>query len=157
MSAVLPSFCPALCYVSTCDRQVLSPAAPGASARSTTRTRCDCVSVPCVLAEPFASFGLGAEGRPAAAPRLSASSGWSPPLRRLRGFRCLVEPVRRLVGETSVCIEGVALGLPARLGALQRFQHGCGIAERSSMAKQVLTFARLLYPSLYPLGNITQL
>ena len=39
-------------------RQVLVPAAPGASARSTTRTRCDCVSAPRVLAEPFASLWL---------------------------------------------------------------------------------------------------
>ena len=38
---------PAPCYVSPCDRQVLSPAAPGACARSTTRTRCDCVSASC--------------------------------------------------------------------------------------------------------------
>ena len=49
-------------------RQVLSPAAPGAS-RNTMRTHCDGVSAPGVLAEPFASFELGAEGPPAAAPR----------------------------------------------------------------------------------------
>ena len=44
VSAVLALRFPAPCYVSTGDLQVLVPAAPGASARSATRTRCDGVS-----------------------------------------------------------------------------------------------------------------
>jgi hypothetical protein len=58
VSAVLTSLFPAPCYVSTGDRQVLRPAAPGASARSTTRTRCYGVSATRVLAEPFVSLWL---------------------------------------------------------------------------------------------------
>ena len=58
VSAVLASLFPAPCYVSTGDRQVLRPAAPGASARSTTRTRCYGVSATRVLAEPFVSLWL---------------------------------------------------------------------------------------------------
>ena len=76
MSVVLASLSPAPCYVSTVDRPVLSPAAPGAS-RNSTRTRCATASAALV------SSRLGGQGLAAAAPR--------GPHVRLLHFGCLYQ------------------------------------------------------------------